>query len=185
MALASYPGFSMTTPPKDVQPFGVYWPALVSASAVEHRVVMPDGELIAIERAQPITRFAKLPAPAAPAGTRISCESRMLPLGVVCGARSGDKGGNANLGVWVESDDAYVWLEALLSVEKLKELLPEAHPLHVERFELPKIRALSFVLHGLLGDGVAASMRSDPQAKSLGEYLRAKIVSVPISLSRS
>jgi hypothetical protein len=181
MALASFPGFSMTTPPKDEQPFGVYWPALIDASRVSQRVVLADGETIAIERPvgakpSPLTLASGVTAQA-PGGP-----TQRLPLGTVCGARSGDKGGNANLGVWTESEAAYAWLAQLLTVEKLKELLPEARPLHVERFELPNILSLNFVLHGLLGDGVAASLRADPQAKTLGEYLRAKVVDIPSAL---
>ena len=108
--------------------------------------------------------------------------SRRVPLGLVAGARSGDKGGNANLGVWTRTDDAYEWLEGFLTVERLRQLLPEARALPVERYELPNIRALNFVLVGLLGEGVAASTRQDAQAKGLGEYLRAKVVDVPTSL---
>lgn len=181
MALASYPGFSMTTPPRDEQPFGVYWPALISASHVAQRVVMPDGESIPIARSAPAAPVV-IGAPQASKTYAPKGPTQQLPLGAVCGARSGDKGGNANLGVWTESDAAYAWLAELLTVDKLKELLPEARPLNVERFELPNLRALNFVLHGLLGDGVAASLRADPQAKTLGEYLRAKVVSIPSEL---
>jgi hypothetical protein len=186
MALASYPGFSMTGLPKDEQQFGVYWPALVSASVVEHRVVMPDGDVIAIEPScVPSDRDReKPPAPSAPRCEKPTGPVRASPLGAVCGARSGDKGGNANLGVWTESDPAYLWLEEFLTVAKLKELLPETRALEVERHLLPNIRAVNFVVKGLLGDGVAASLRSDPQAKTLGEYLRAKVVAVPVQLLR-
>jgi hypothetical protein len=181
MALASFPGFSMTTPPKDEQPFGVYWPALVSAARVSQRVVLADGEMIVIDRPAP-ARQAPLPSPAPVAAQIPSGPTQRTPLGAVCGARSGDKGGNANLGVWTETEAAYAWLAQLLTVENLKELLPEARPLRVERFELPNILALNFVVHGLLGDGVAASLRADPQAKTLGEYLRAKVVDIPSAL---
>jgi hypothetical protein len=104
------------------------------------------------------------------------------PLGRVAGARSGDKGGNANLGVWARSDAAYAWLAGFLTVARLKELLPETAPLPVVRYELPNIRAVNFVIAGLLGEGVAASARLDPQAKSLGEWLRARIVDIPAEL---
>ncbi len=106
------------------------------------------------------------------------------PLGRVAGARSGDKGGNANLGVWARTDQAYAWLAGCLTVETLKELLPETAPLPVERYEFPNLRALNFVIAGLLGEGVAASARLDPQAKSLGEWLRARVVDVPQELMR-
>jgi hypothetical protein len=104
------------------------------------------------------------------------------PLGRVAGARSGDKGGNANLGVWARSDAAYAWLAGFLTVPRLKELLPETAPLPVHRYELPNLRAINFVVAGLLGEGVAASTRLDPQAKSLGEWLRARVVDIPVDL---
>jgi hypothetical protein len=183
MALASYPGFSMTGLPKDEQQFGVYWPALLSASAVEHRVVLADGETIVIERAgAPASAFEKPPAPPLSSVELPEGATERSPLGAVCGARSGDKGGNANLGVWTTSESAYAWLAAFLTVAKLRELLPETRELDVERYELPRIFALNFVVKGLLGDGVAASLRSDPQAKTLGEYLRAKVVPIPVTL---
>jgi hypothetical protein len=103
----------------------------------------------------------------------------------ICGARSGDKGGHANLGVWAETPATYRWLDHFLTIERLKELLPEARPLEVERYALPKILALNFVIKGLLGDGVAASLRSDAQAKTLAEYFRAKVVPVPEELTRT
>lgn len=107
-----------------------------------------------------------------------------VPLGRVAGARSGDKAGNANVGVWVTTDAAYAWLAATLTVEYFKQLLPEARQLQVDRFELPNLHALNFVVHGLLGRGVADSTRYDPQAKSLGELLRAQLVEVPSALLR-
>jgi hypothetical protein len=102
------------------------------------------------------------------------------PLGTIAGARSGDKGGDANLGIWTRTPAAYEWLEGFLTVEKLKELLPEAG--EVSRYELPNLKALNFVLHGLLGDGVAGSTRFDPQAKALGEWLRSREVEIPEEL---
>jgi hypothetical protein len=105
-----------------------------------------------------------------------------LPLGTIYGARSGDKGGNANLGIFARSDEAWAWLDRFLTTEKLQELLPETADLRVDRYALPAIRSLNFVLHGLLGEGVAASTRQDGQAKSLGEWLRARVVDLPEAL---
>jgi hypothetical protein len=104
------------------------------------------------------------------------------PIGRVVGARSGDKGGNANLGVFARTDEAWAWLDAFLTVERLQSLLPEAADLRVDRHRLPNLRSLNFVLHGLLEEGVAASTRQDAQAKSLGEWLRARVVDVPADL---
>src|SRR5439155_22617574 len=92
------------------------------------------------------------------------------PLGAVCGARSGDKGGNANVGVWARDEDAYRWLATELTADRVKELIPEAAELDVQRFELPNLRALNFVIVGILGEGVASSVRVDAQAKGLGEF---------------
>ena len=104
------------------------------------------------------------------------------PLGLLYGARSGDKGGNANVGVWARTDAAYAWLEGFLTVVRFQELVPEAAELEVRRYELPNLRALNFVVAGLLGQGVAASTRPDPQAKALGEHLRARVVDLPEDL---
>jgi hypothetical protein len=106
----------------------------------------------------------------------------MAPLGTVCGARSGDKGGNANVGLWTRDDEAYGWLRERLTVAALKDLLPEARDLEVRRYELPNLRALNFVVVGILGEGVASSVRPDPQAKGLGEFLRAQPLEIPVRL---
>jgi hypothetical protein len=82
----------------------------------------------------------------------------------------------------VRTPAAYAWLASFLTVERFRALVSEARDLEVARYELPNLLALNFVVKGLLGDGVAASLRSDPQAKTLGEYLRAKVVEIPESL---
>ncbi|MFN8545258.1 MAG: acyclic terpene utilization AtuA family protein [Candidatus Binatia bacterium] len=181
MALASYPGFFVTTPPGDAVPYGVYWPALVPSELVEHRVVI-GGETVVIPpvplpAAPPAVAVPPTVVPPAPTGP-----TERRPLGTICGARSGDKGGNANVGVWVRTPEAYAWLATYLTETRFQELIPEARPLRVERHVLPNLLSLNFIVHGLLGDGVAASARSDPQAKSLGEYLRARLVDLPRTL---
>ncbi len=105
-----------------------------------------------------------------------------MPLGTVIGARSGDKGGNANVGLWARSPAGYAWLRTELTTERLRRLLPEAAELEIDRYELENLLALNFVVHGLLGEGVASSTRPDPQAKSLGEYLRSRLVEMPVAL---
>jgi hypothetical protein len=181
LVLASYPGFYATSPPGEASAYGVYWPALVPAGEVEPRAVLPDGRAVAIppsEGKERVAIAAAAPAlPEPPGGP-----TRRAPLGALFGARSGDKGGNANLGVWAKSDLAYAWLARFLSCERLQELLPETRPLEVRRFELPNLRALNFVVVGLLGEGVASSLRPDAQAKSLGEWLRAREVAIPEAL---
>ena len=75
--------------------------------------------------------------------------------------------------------ETFDYLQAFLSVARLKALLPDVAPYAIERYALPNLRALNFYIRGLLGEGVAASLRSDPQAKTLGEYLRVKTIEIP------
>ncbi|MFR9802136.1 acyclic terpene utilization AtuA family protein [Pseudonocardia sp. RS010] len=182
VALAGYAGFHTTTPPTSESAYGVYRPAAVPRSSVTQLLVLPDGEqrVIADPPTAPVPAGAAAPAAetAAPAGP-----TRRAPLGAVLGARSGDKGGNANIGLWARDDAGYAWARAHLTVDRLRGLLgPEVSDLRIERFELPNIRALNVVVHGLLGEGVASSTRPDAQAKGLGEYLRSRLVDVPDSL---
>jgi len=182
LALASIPGFfGVGGGPSAGRPFGVYEPACVPAETVPQEVVLLGGETRQVSSVIPPGDTSVTPAPgpgaAAPGGPTVRA-----PLGAVVGARSGDKGGNANLGVFARSDEAWAWLDAFLSVERLCELLPEVAPLQVDRHRLPAIRSLNFVVHGLLEEGVAAATRQDPQAKSLGEWLRARVVDLPEAL---
>jgi len=108
--------------------------------------------------------------------------TKRAPIGTVLGARSGDKGGNANLGVFARNDAAWAWLDEFLTTERLRELLPEVRQFEVDRTRLPALRSLNFVIHGILEEGVAAATRQDGQAKSLGEWLRARVVDVPEAL---
>jgi hypothetical protein len=84
--------------------------------------------------------------------------------------------------VWARTDSTYDWLRGWLTAPRLGELLPETADLTVERYDLPNVRALNFVIRGLLGQGVAASTRFDPQAKALGELLRSRIADIPAHL---
>ncbi|WP_442906126.1 acyclic terpene utilization AtuA family protein [Kitasatospora sp. NBC_00458] len=108
--------------------------------------------------------------------------TRRAPLGLVAGARSGDKGGDANLGVWARDEPGWRWLAHTLTVDLLRELLPETAESVVTRHLLPNLRALNFTIAGLLGEGVAAQHRFDPQAKALGEWLRSRHLDIPEAL---
>ncbi|MFS3128413.1 acyclic terpene utilization AtuA family protein [Nocardioides sp. Bht2] len=192
LALASYPGFTMTAPPSPATPFGLYRPAYVPRNAVEHTVVHADGRREVI--AEP-TVFSEGGAEAAdPIGLRPSpfpaphdALTRRMPLGTFVHARSGDKGGDANLGLWVSadgeiSDELYLarvnWLAKLITPDRIRELVPEAVGLDVDVYLLPNLGGVNVVIRGLLGDGVASSVRFDPQAKALGEWVRARMVNV-------
>jgi hypothetical protein len=178
LALASYPGFHVTAPPGDATPYGVYTAAYVPATDVEQVAVLPDGaRRVVVPPAFGVGSRSQAPQ-SHPKSTDFG-PTRHAPLGAVVGARSGDKGGDANVGVWARSDAGFGWLAATLTVEKLRELLPETAELPVERHELPNLRALNFVIAGLLGEGVSSSTRFDPQAKALGEWLRSRHLDIP------
>ena len=166
LATASIPGISLATPPSDGSPFAVLRTTTIPWSELHERLTLDD---VVLEISSPST---------APLATdkSIDVDGRApYPDGDRFGARSGDKGGDATLGVWARNDEDYAFLRDHLGIARLKELLPEASV--VERYPLPNLRAVLFVLRGLLGDGVSSSTRVDPQAKSLGEWLRARLIS--------
>lgn len=181
LALASYPGFTTTAPPGEGQIYGVFVPGYVDATEVPHIAVHADGTRVGIEPAaetQPLAPVSDPELPEAlPAGS-----TRRAPLGTIAGARSGDKGGSANVGVWVRTDEQWRWLAHTLTVDKLRELLPETADLPVTRHLLPNLRAVNFVIEGILGQGVAYQARFDPQAKGLGEWLRSRHLDIPEEL---
>jgi hypothetical protein len=182
LLLASYAGAYATSPPSDASEYGIYRPAFLPATDVEHAVVLPDGTREVIPPAHSV-----LGAPVGALRPPVHRErqwgaTELVPLGVVAGGRSGDKGGDANVGLWTRTDAAFEWLAGELTVARFRELLPEAADLEVRRFELPNLRALNFVVVGILGDGVASSVRPDPQAKALAEVVRAQPVNVPKDL---
>ena len=178
LALASYPGFTSTTPPGDGQVYGVFQPAFVPAEEVTHVAVHADGSRTEIPPASETFELKSVPPFALPEPLPFG-ETRRVPLGTIAGARSGDKGGSANVGAWVRTGDHWRWLAHSLTVEKLRELLPETVDLPVTRHVLPNLRAVNFVIEGILGQGVAYQARFDPQAKGLGEWLRSRSVDIP------
>ncbi|WP_405721741.1 acyclic terpene utilization AtuA family protein [Streptomyces sp. NBC_00046] len=196
LALGSYPGFHVTAPPGKGAPYGVFEARYVPAGEVPHIAVLPDGRReslappattqplwdadgppLPLPQPLPDVDGSPLPAPLPDPGP-----TRPAPLGRIAGARSGDKGGDANVGVWAVDDDAWRWLAHELTVERFRELLPETAALTVVRHLLPNLRALNFTVHGLLGEGVAAQHRFDPQAKAVGEWLRSRHLPIPVSL---
>ncbi|GAA3157957.1 DUF1446 domain-containing protein [Blastococcus jejuensis] len=190
MALAGYPGFHLTAPPGSGSPYGVYTAAYVPQAEVAHVAVLPDGTRVDVAppaATQPLPppelSVPKAPASSGAFGTEsLTLPTRRVPLGAVARARSGDKGGTANVGLWTRTDEAFAWLAATLTPEKVRELLPEAADLSVTVHAFPNLRAVNVVIDGLLGRGVAASTRFDPQGKAVGEWLRGRLVDVPEAL---
>ncbi|MGW6704351.1 acyclic terpene utilization AtuA family protein [Streptomyces sp. NPDC054956] len=191
LALASYPGFHVTAPPTPPQPYGTFTSTTTPAAEAPHTAVLPDGTRVRVTPPESPEGSGRSPvsgkggageSPAGPTTTRSAGPTRRVPLGRLVGARSGDKGGDANVGVWVETAPAWDWLRATLTVDAFKALLPETAPLEVTRAELPNLRSLNFTITRVLGDGVASGHRFDPQAKALGEWLRSRHMDIPAAL---
>ena len=181
IGLCSIPGmFGTGGGPGPGQPFGVYWPALIDSELVPMEVVV-DGKLTVVDNT-PYVDSGNISISLPESPDVASGPTRHAPLGALFGTRSGDKGPNANLGVFARTPEAFAWLSGYLTVDKLKELMPEVEERKIDRYDLPNLLSLNFIFHGLLEEGVAASTRQDPQAKALGEYLRAKVVEIPESL---
>ena len=190
LALSSYPGLYSLGPPQAGSAFGVYWPAVLDQRMLEHVVRHHDGTTEIIAPAGPHGAGSEVtarsePSLAEPVRVPWSDELVVTSLGEIVHARSGDKGGDANLGIWVRDRQAWDWLKSALTVEELRRLLPETRELAISRYELPSLGAVNFVLRGLLGTGATSTTRLDAQAKALGEWLRARKVKVPRSLVKT
>jgi hypothetical protein len=181
-SLSSYPGAYSTSSPSGAQGVARYWPTTVSVEAVTP-VIECEGRTI-----EPTPRPAIAPeAATAEPSQAVSCvqgssATVTVPLWVLVGARSGDKGGNANVGLWADAEAVAQWLAECFDVALFTTLLPEAKEFSVDRYALPNLWAVNFVMHGILGWGVASNLRLDTQAKGLGELLRSKEVDVPEAL---
>ncbi|MFI6492185.1 acyclic terpene utilization AtuA family protein [Streptomyces sp. NPDC050564] len=182
LALASYPGFHVMAPPGTGAPYGVFEDVYVPHGAVDHVAVLYDGRRVRVAPAED-TRVLETPEePPLPEPLPVTGPTRRAPLGLIAGARSGDKGGNANVGVWARSDDAWRWMAHQLTTDRFQNLITESRHLKVVRHILPNLRALNFVVEGILGEGVASQARFDPQAKALGEWLRSRHLDIPETL---
>jgi hypothetical protein len=185
LALSSYPGLYALGPPQPGSAFGVYWPGLLDQSMLEHTVHHHDGTTeIVVPATAPDAEGTVMPPaePSLAASAPPSDELVVVPLGELVHARSGDKGGDANLGVWVRERAAGEWLQSTLTVDELRRLLPETRQLAISRYELPSLGAVNFVIRGLLGTGATSTLRLDSQAKALGEWLRSRSTKVPRAL---
>ena len=182
LALANIPGFFAQGGVKSSGPVIIYWPALVDSKHIKEKVHI-DGEEIEVVPTSQLELeeiyYQKEPIKI----KKIKKEDeKEIYFGEIYGTRSGDKGGCANLGVWAKNVNSFAFLHDFLTVKKLKELLPDLNQYKIERFELANINSLNFYIHDILQDGVSSNDKKDGQAKSLGEYLRAKKVKVPQSI---
>lgn len=177
IALGSIPGFFGESPPGSASPYAVMWPTTIKRSRVA-QIVTLDGKSFEVAPTPVEQSYDPAPFPQ-PGSAWGGGETVMAPIGSVVGARSGDKAGNANLGVFVRNSEQYPWLESFLTSARLVALMPDLAPYRIERHVFPNLMAVNFEIFGLLSDGVSSSLRPDPQAKGLSEYFRSIEVPVP------
>ncbi|MFW0785862.1 acyclic terpene utilization AtuA family protein [Gordonia sp. CPCC 206044] len=158
-----------------------YWPGLLPMTEIAHRVVLDDGRAIDID-VPPQTTTLMQPHHPEPEEVPLSDRVTRVPLGTVVHARSGDKGGNSNVGVWTPDPRVWLWLRRFLTTDEIRRLVPETKDLDIVRHELPELRAVHFVFRGLLGTGGSSNTRVDQVGKAIGEYLRARQVLIPDDL---
>lgn len=187
LTLASYAGFYPTAPPADARPYSIFWPTLVPAADVEQVVTMDGEHLATLPALSPLATDEAGTPPSAdsthrPATGANDAPTTEVPLGRLAGARSGDKGGDANIGLWVRSDNHLLWLLDLVTPDRVREWIPEAADKQVDIYPLVSLRAVNIVVRGHLHRGVADGVGLDPQAKGLGEWVRAQVVPVPTAL---
>lgn len=109
-------------------------------------------------------------------------ETVLRPLGDIALARSGDKGANINIGIFVHTDEEWDWLRSFLTAAKMEELVGDdwKPDFYIERVEFTHLKAVHFVIYGILGRGVSSSSRLDSLGKAFAEYIRFRHVPIPI-----
>lgn len=188
IALGCIPGYFLSAPPGEASIYGRFRAEYVPQTTPVHQVHLADGATLTIPppeahlRLEPTSLDEHSPAPESQAGSPAPLRAESgsaLPLGRLVGGRSGDKGGTVNIGLWARSEPTWEWLRSELSCATLRELLPEFADSDIERTELPNLRAVNFVVHDALGEGVAYGARFDSQGKGVAEWLRSRTVTVP------
>ncbi|KAF7305758.1 hypothetical protein HMN09_00729500 [Mycena chlorophos] len=194
LIMGAYPGGTvhMDTRMGLPRPIHEYFVTLLDQRDVKHQVHLPNGSVVDIPpppktqvfpSQQPSTPRFVSSAPVGAKKSALDIDFRptiRAPLGAVVHARSGDKGSDANVGFFVEDRDQYKWMRKLLSVDKIIELLGDDYNGQaIDRFELPNILAVHFLLHDHLDRGVSCTSSVDFLGKNVAEYLRAKEVDIP------
>ena len=182
LALSNIPGFFAQGGVKSSGPVIKYWPALINSKYIKE-IVHIDGKNIEVIPTSQLSLediyYQKEPIKIEKIDIK---DEKEIYFGEIFGTRSGDKGGCANLGVWAKNSQTFSFLYNFLTIDRLKDLLPDLREFKIERYELSNIKSLNFYIYDILQDGVSSNDRKDGQAKSLGEYLRAKKIKVPQSI---
>ncbi|KAE8368015.1 hypothetical protein BDV27DRAFT_142272 [Aspergillus caelatus] len=168
------------------RPFIAYYPAIINQSDINEQVNILDGQSkttsfgiprpMQYEPLQPRESYD----PVSP--TVYNGPTKEIRLGDIALARSGDKGANLNFGIFVSNPTYWEWLRSFMTISRMRHLLGDDwdDSFSIERVEFPHINAVHFVIYGILGRGVSSSSRLDGYGKGFADYIRDKVVSVPV-----
>jgi hypothetical protein len=173
------------------RPFLGYFPAVIPQSILDEGVTMlePGGHRrIAIGPPGKIQAVTARESYDTPNPVTLSSFGPTVtqPLGDLVLARSGDKGGNVNIGLFVQTSEQWEWLRSFLSQDRMRQLMGKDWKdwYFMERVEMPNIFAVHFVIYGPLGRGVSSSALLDSLGKGFAEYIRAVHVPIPVAFTR-
>ena len=181
--LSGPPGVAVTGGRPQAQEVVAYWPALVPRERVKPVLATREGERT-LEWPTPIAA-ARKPAPLPRESwprAKGAARAVEVPLAALAHARSGDKGDTCNIGVIARAPEIYPWLKRTLTETRVKQRFKGICRGRVERFEVPNLWALNFLLHESLGGGGTVSLRLDAQGKTLSHALLAMPVRAPRAL---
>jgi hypothetical protein len=174
-------------------PYLVYYPAIIEQAVLDEGVcILSKG--CTTDNFQGVSHSAGYNSVTEPLGKRVSYEptnpvplssfgeTKALPLGTLVQGRSGDKGANVNIGLFVQTDDEWDWLRSLMTSNQMKKLmgLDWKDDYVLERVELPNIKAVHFVVYGPLQRGISSTPLLDGLGKGFADYIRSKYVDVPV-----
>jgi hypothetical protein len=160
-----------------------YWVSLFPQDLADHKLHTFDGKEIKIPPPKVTKTYPRQQSSyesTSPLAADTFGETIRAPLGYVVHGRSGDKSSDCNVGFFARDDEEWDWLRSTLSVEKIKELLEDEYKGgKIDRFELPNVKAVHFLLRDHLDRGVNSSSSYDCLGKNVCEYLRVKQVDIP------
>jgi len=164
-----------------------YYPGVVAQDKLTEAVHFLDGTARSFDVGHPPAYEALAPrhnyAPTNPKPLESFGETTIRPLGDIALARSGDKGANINIGIFVSGGtEEWDWLRSFLTTAQMKELMGAdwRDDFWIERIEFTALKAVHFVIYGPLGRGVSSSSRLDSLGKAFAEYIRDRHVPIPV-----
>jgi hypothetical protein len=187
LSMGTYPGYHRALDMRNTMPklYMDFWPSTLPVSRLELALSFVGGDVQRLANRKetiPAMKSESYDAKQSYDESKWGPTVRE-PLGAIVMGRSGDKGGNANIGLYVRHEDEYEWLRTFLDMQRFKYLLGDELKIvrELERVEFEGLLAVHFLCKGLLGEGVSNTDRLDGLAKGMIEFVRARVVELPIA----